>query len=429
MTGKHDSHPKRLLPRNVLLLLTPRTYRAKAFIAAAERLNLEVVKAIDMQEELAEYWDYPLGLPYGRISQAVESIQEYAAKHPIGAIIAVDDSGTLLAAEASKVLGLPHNNPKAASAARDKHQMRLLLQRAAVPSPIFELHSFTADMLTEEFEELSETVRYPCVVKPTSLSGSRGVIRANDKDEFIKALRQLQGILMRLLPEDSSWPFLVEEYIPGVEVAYEGILDSGELKTLAIFDKPDPLVGPYFEETIYITPSRLSEDVQDAVKDVAAKASLALGLQHGPVHAELRINDDGVWLIELAGRSIGGHCSDVLTFTSSASLEELILRNAFGMEIASFYREDEASGVMMLPIPESGILKDVHGCAEAESVPLVEKVEITARINYSLRQLPEGDSYLGFIFAKGEKPEEVERALRIAQEKLSFTISPELTVL
>jgi hypothetical protein len=212
-------------------------------------------------------------------------------------------------------------------------------------------------------------------------------------------------------------------------VALEGILDDGHLIPLALFDKPDPLDGPYFEETIYVTPSRLATEIQEAIFDCVRLSAKAFGLRQGPVHAELRLNEEGPWLIEMAGRSIGGHCSHALRFASDTLLEELILRQTFGMEFRSLKREEQASGVMMLPIPEAGILKGIEGCEEAESVPLIEKVEITARLNYSLRPLPEGDSYLGFIFARGDSPEEIEQALRTAHEKLSFKIAPELPLL
>jgi biotin carboxylase len=424
-TKNHRSH----LPRRVLLLLTPRSYRSKAFIGAAEKLDIEIVKAMDMQEELADHWNYPLGLEYGNLERSVEAILEFSAVHPIGAVQAVDDSGTLLAAEVSKALGLPHNSPEAALAARDKYEMRVLLNDVPVNSPEFERHEFTEEIGEEALRDLAVSISYPCVLKPISLSGSRGVIRANDQNEFFVAAERLRALLKNLFPNAGSWPFLVEDFIPGFEVAFEGILDDGSLVPLALFDKPDPLDGPFFEETIYVTPSRLEQDVQGAIFECISTVTEASGLRQGSVHAELRINEEGPWLLEIAGRSIGGLCSDTLRFASENTLEELILRQAFGMEFHSLEREEQASGVMMLPIPEAGIFKGVQGCEEAEAVPLIDKVEITARINYSLKQLPEGDSYLGFIFARGKTPEEVEEALRTAQQKLKFSIAPELPVL
>jgi biotin carboxylase len=414
-------------PKRVLLLLTPRTYRARAFIEAAEKLNIEVVKAIDMHKQLADYWNYRLGLDYSNPAEAVQKIVEFAAESPLGAIVSVDDSGSLIAALASRQLGLPHNSPEAAEAARDKHRMRQLLAKGKVQAPRSTLYYFD-DPANGDLNGIAADAPYPCVLKPLNLSGSRGVIRANNAAEFLAAAERLRTLLFFYDASPTPKPFLVEQFVPGFEVALEGMLDDGRLKVLALFDKPDPLDGPFFEETIYVTPSRLPQTTQEAIFDNTAQAAAALGLREGPVHAELRVNESGPYLIEVAGRSIGGLCSQTLRFSSDASLEELILRQAFDLTIETFDREKSAGGVMMIPIPESGLLKRVEGCEAAEAVPLIESVEITARLNYSITPLPEGDSYLGFIFAHGPTPEAVEAALREAHSKLHFEIAPELRV-
>lgn len=258
------------------------------------------------------------------------------------------------------------------------------------------------------------------MVKPEDLNGSRGVIRANDRDELLSAARRLVQLI------GPGRHFLVEEYMPGVEVALEGILDGGELQVLALFDKPDPLEGPFFEETIYVTPSRLPEAVQTDIAATTAQAARALGLEMGPIHAELRINDRGAWIVEIAGRSIGGLCSRTLRFGTDASLEELILRQATGLSLAGLTRKGQAGGVMMIPIPEAGILRGVQGLEKAKAVSGIDDVQITAQMNYPLVPLPEGDAYLGFIFAAGDSPEEVEASLRAAHAELRFEILPEI---
>jgi len=407
--------------RRVLLLTTPNTYRAQAFLAAAERLGAEVIVATDMPIELAESWGQRLGLDFQQTEQAVSRIVAFAAGRPLSAIIAVDDSGSLLAARASAALGLPHNAPDAAEAARDKHIMRALLARAGVPSPPFRLCSTGDDP-----GALAEQVEYPCVIKPLRLNGSRGVIRADSPREFVAAARRLAALLDSIDPARGPKPFLVEQFIPGFEVALEGLLDRGELEVLALFDKPDPLDGPFFEETIYVTPSRLPEATQAAIARCAAAAAAALGLREGPMHAELRVNAAGPWIVELAGRSIGGLCSKTLRFGTDASLEELILRQACGMPVESLGRTGAAGGVMMIPIPGAGLLRRVEGAAEAAAVPGVEEIDITAQLNYPIVPLPEGDSYLGFIFARGETPAEVEAALREAHGRLRFEIKPSI---
>ncbi len=408
----------------VLLLTTPNTYRAQAFLAAAERLGVDVVIATDMQAELAESWGQQLGLDFQRIDQAVAAIAALAAKQPLRAIIAVDDSGSLLAARASAALNLPHNAPDAAEAARDKFLMRTLLEHAGVPSPPFQRYSTGDDV-----HALAELVTYPCVVKPLRLNGSRGVIRADNPREFVAAANRLATLLDAIDPTPGPKPFLVEHFIPGFEVALEGLLDHGALQVLALFDKPDPLDGPFFEETLYVTPSRLPAATQAAIARCAADAAAALGLREGPMHAELRVNEQGPWIVELAGRSIGGLCSKTLRFGSDVSLEELILRQACGMSIESTDRTSAAGGVMMIPIPGAGLLKRVEGVAEAAAIAGVQEVDITARVNYPIVPLPEGDSYLGFIFARGATPADVEAALREAHSRLRFQIQPSIALM
>ncbi|HET8839896.1 MAG TPA: ATP-grasp domain-containing protein, partial [Ktedonobacteraceae bacterium] len=366
----------------------------------------------------------PLGLDFNDPIASQHTVVEYAQEHPLAAILSVDDSASELAARASAALGLSHNSPHSAEAARDKLLMRNLMSQGGAPCPIFRPFR-----LNEEPQRIAEQVNYPCVLKPLRLSGSRGVIRANDRSEFLAAFARLKRLLLSEGNSEYETSILVEDFLPGCEVALEGVLTSGHLKVLALFDKPDPLDGPFFEETIYVTPSRLSEQVQAEITRCVATAAAALGLREGPVHAELRVNEHGPWMLEIAGRSIGGLCSTILEFGAGMCLEELILRHAIGEEISNIQREQQAAGVMMIPIPAAGLLKRVSGVEEAQRVPLITGIEITARLNYSLVPLPEGASYLGFIFARGSTPAAVEAAIRQAHSLLHFEIRPELPML
>jgi biotin carboxylase len=410
----------------VLLLTTAHTYRAEAFRSAAYKLGVEVVMAIDLPDELSQPHEVALTLDFRDLEQAVQRIVQYARDKPLTAILSVDDSASLIAADASKVLGLPHNSPQAAEAARDKFVMRTLLKQGGVRVPNFQLFS-TADALPH----VAQQVNYPCVVKPLALNGSRGVIRANDVDQFVVAAQRLSRLLHTIDPSPAPEPFLVEDFIPGFEVALEGLLDHGQLIVLALFDKPDPLDGPFFEETIYVTPSRLPPETQAAITRCTAESAKALGLVEGPIHAELRVNDQGPWLVELAGRSIGGLCAQTLRFAQSSdvSLEELILRQAVGLNLDGLQREPQADGVMMIPIPGEGLLRGVSGMEEAKAVTGIEDVQITAKLNYPLVPLPEGESYLGFIFARGDTPDQVEVALRIAHSCLKFDVQPVISLM
>ncbi len=401
---------------HLLLLTTPSSYRLPAFLAAAAGLPLQFTVAETLPPGLPCAADR-LALP-GDDTAALAAIRDLNSRQPLSGIIAVDDSGSLLAAAAAAELGIPHNQPQAALAARDKFVMRSLFAAAGVRSPQF--RRFTSD---NDPAQVAAAVNFPCVVKPLRLNGSRGVIRADNPAELNTAIARVLRLLTRI-DGPVVHEYLVEDYIPGVEVALEGLIDAGRLQVLALFDKPDPLEGPFFEETLYVTPSRLPADVQADIAATAAAAARAIGLERGPLHAELRCNAQGAWMVELAGRSIGGLCSRTLQFGTDASLEELIVRQAAGLPIASLSRSGAAGGVMMIPIPAAGILHAVHGLDAARAVAGIDAVEISAPLKYPLVPLPEGDAYLGFIFARGEQPADVEQALRAAHACLRFEIRP-----
>ncbi len=404
----------------ILLLMATRTYRARAFMRAARRLGAEVVVGTERHQAVARPGT-TLTLDFRDPAHAMAQIVAAGRERQFDAIVGVDDDTVLLAAMAAAALGIPHNSVEAVRATRNKHLMRRLLASAGVPSPWF-----TLVRLDEDPAAAARHLRYPCVVKPTFLSASRGVIRADDEAAFVRAVERIRAILTE--PEvaaaggEEAEHVLVEEYIPGAEAALEGILTEGELQVLALFDKPDPLEGPYFEETIYVTPSRLPPAQQHALVDATAAAARALGLREGPIHAELRLNERGAWVVEIAARSIGGLCSTVLEFSDGRSLEELILLHAVGAEIARDERQRRPAGVMMIPIPRAGVLRAVHGLDEARAVPGITDITISIPLGDRVVPLPEGDRYLGFIFARGASPAEVEDALRTAHRRLAFDI-------
>ena len=406
----------------VLVLMTTATYKAAAFLEAARRLGLEVVVGSERPQALAGL--NPGGhltLDFADPEGAARAILATGAS--LAAVIAADDEGAVLAATASRALGLPCSPLEAVRAARSKQRTRERLREAGLPTPWFEPISLAGDPAA-----IAARLRYPCVLKPLALSASRGVMRADDPAGFVAAFRRLAALIARpdARPLDGagSEGALVEGYLPGVEVAVEGLLTRGTLRVLAIFDKPDPLEGPFFEETLYVTPSRLPAATQGAIEEMTAAAARALGLTHGPVHAELRVNELGAWVLEIAPRSIGGLCSRALRFGEGVSLEELILLHALGREPAGLEREPRSAGAMMIPIPERGVLEEVRGLAAARGVAGVEEIRVTVPAGQAVEPPPEGSRYLGFIFARAERAEEVEAALRAAHRELSIVIRP-----
>ncbi|MFN2568618.1 MAG: ATP-grasp domain-containing protein [Candidatus Dormibacteria bacterium] len=438
-----------MAPR-VMLVLPTHTYRAAPFLEAAARLGLEVVVASNEASSLAAFMHgRQLTLDLGHPEQSAAAAAELARHHPLAAVVGVDETSVLTAAHVAAGLGLRHNAVAAVEATRDKARMRRLLAAAAVPQPahveIAGSHVAAAvatvsgsapapvdaaasgdgrpavavGEVAMTVEQAGRDVGFPCVVKPVSLSGSRGVIRADDEPELLLAARRA-----RALCGDEAAPLLVEAFVGGPEVAVEGLLTAGRLDVIAVFDKPDPLEGPYFEETLYVRPSRLPPDGLQGIGAVTAEATRALGLTEGPVHAELRLGDRGPVVIEVAARSIGGLCSQILTFGSGITLEEVILRHAVGAPMPSLRPAGTATGVLMIPIPGRGTLRSVTGIDEVRSLPGLDSVSITIPPGEEVVPLPEGDRYLGFLFASGPTPEAVERDLRAAHSRLTITIDP-----
>ncbi len=411
-----------MAPTHRLLLLCPtRAYKTADFLRAADalKLPLEVVVATDERSSVEALSGGGLmTVPMDDEARALEAIAAAHARRPFDAIVAVDARYSVVAASACRALGLRSNDPEAVRRAGDKRATRRALAAAGLPGPRF-VDLDRNDDPAACLDRVVEAVGLPCVLKPLGLSGSRGVMRADDGPQFVAAFLRLRRLLASLDPDPLHHRILVESYMDGQEVAVEGLMRGGDLEILAIFDKPDPLVGPFFEETIYVTPSRHPQALQQAIGACAAQAAWALGLTEGPIHAEVRLCQDGPKALEVAARSIGGLCARTLVFASGAGLEEIILRHALGLD-TPLEVDTRAAGVMMIPIPGAGLLKSTDA-TEARQVPGIEDVIITHALSV-IRPLPEGDSYLGFILARGEEPAEVEDALRKAHGSLSVVI-------
>jgi formate-dependent phosphoribosylglycinamide formyltransferase (GAR transformylase) len=416
------------MPR-ILLVAATTGYQTRSFAAAAARRGIDVVLATDRCHVLEDPWrDRAIPVRFEEPDKAAETLSAI----PVDGIVAVADRPTLIAALTAEKRGLPFHPPAAVAACRDKHRMRELFGAAGLPAPRHFRMAWDADA-----RKIAGEARFPCVLKPLGLSASRGVIRANDDAEFVAAFERIRLILeqpeIQQFHEEINRAIQVEEYVEGREFALEGLMTRGKLEVLAIFDKPDPLEGPFFEETIYVTPSREPDAVQHAMIETTRKAARALGLWHGPIHAEMRVNADGVYMLEIAARPIGGLCARALRFEGGLTLEELVILHAIGDMPKSIglsvAQARAAAGVMMIPVPRAGIYESVSGLPEARDIDGIEDIVITAKTGQKLVPLPEGASYVGFIFAGGASPATVENSLRLAHARLRFEILASLDVL
>lgn len=421
----------------VLLLMPTTTYRADDFLAAADALGVEVVLGSDRCHVLDEMGAvqtsrHSLVLDFRDREASLAKVTAFASESPLDGVIATDDATAVMAAAASAALNLAHNPIEGALASRDKLLARQLFARGGVRQARFRI--LAAAMAPAEAARLAAAdPGFPCVMKPRMLSASRGVMRADSEAEFAERFARLGRLLAD--PEvkgrggEAAQSVLVESFVPGAEVALEGLLSAGELEVLALFDKPDPLEGPFFEETLYVQPSRLSPEMQADVVEQTRKATAALGLREGPIHAELRVAASGAHVLEVAARSVGGLCSRTLRFGSGMSLEEVILRHALrGKGVEKPHPKGRgASGVLMIPIPRSGVFRGVDGVEKARALAGVEEITITAIAGRELAALPEGSSYLGFAFARGETAAEVEASLRAVQSALEVNIAASLS--
>jgi biotin carboxylase len=409
--------------KRILIVAATTGYQTRIFADAARRLGMDVALATDRCHVLEDPWgDHAVPVCFDDPYSAVDNI---AQAGPFDGILAVEDRQAFVAALVAEKLGLRYNSPASVEAARSKFLTRQRFLAAGLPVP-----QFFRVGLDRDPGAAAACAPYPCVLKPLGLSASRGVIRADDPAAFATAFRRIQALLarpeIRMMREEQNRYLQVESFIPGREYAIEGVLTAGHFQTLAVFEKPDPLDGPFFEETIYLTPPRTHPP---SLIPAVEKAIFALGLTHGPIHAELRSDGAVAWVLEVAARPIGGLCAKTLRFDGGMPLEELLLRHAAGEDISRFERERGASGVMMIPIDRDGVYEGVEGLDRALETAGVEEIAITAKIGQALEPLPEGSSYLGFIFSRGASPGEVEQSLRSAHARLRFQVAARLPVM
>jgi biotin carboxylase len=414
----------------ILILSTTTGYQLRSFGEAAQKLGIELMFATDRCHTLDDPWqDEAVPVRFEDEETSIQAVRAAARDRPLDGVIAVGDRPVVLGARIARALDLSGNPPAAAAASVNKLLTRAYFAGAGLLTP----WHFAVSTETDP-GMVAQRASYPAVVKPIGLSGSRGVIRVNTSEELVAAFMRVRALLarrdIRALRSGTEGTILVEGFLSGREYAVEGLLTRGRFRPLTIFDKPDPLDGPFFEETVYVTPALLPAPTEQAIVMEVARACTALGLTDGPAHAECRLTPSGVFILEVAARPIGGLCSQVLRFgpDGEITLEELLLRHAAGESVEGVDREPAAAAVMMIPIPKAGILKEVTGTEAARQTPNVNDVRITAKPDQLLEPLPEAGSYLGFIFARGARPPDAEAAVRAAHRELSFNIEPAIQV-
>jgi biotin carboxylase len=400
--------------KRILLLVPSYSYRTGAFIEAARDLGVILTVGTDYRPVLSAEAESTVQIGLASVEEDLAVIRARAASQPFDGVIGTDDATVLLAAHVGTALGLPQNLPAAVEIATNKLLMRRALRDKQLPTPQFRYLNAAADL-----EAVAAQIEYPCVLKPLSLAGSRGVIRVDSPRQLVRAGERIRALLATIDGLDDDG-LLAEGYIPGAELALEGVLKEGRLHPLALFDKPIPLTGPYFEETIYVTPSRFPIEIQQKVINAVQAAVMAIGLTDGAVHAEVRVNEGGVWVLEVAPRSIGGLCAGSLDLGGQA-LESILMASALGEDVCPSAQKG-ASGVMMMPISDPGELRSVCGVAAAQKVPGIVDVIVTIAPGEHVVPLPEGGRYLGFIFAKAPTPTAVQDALIGAFALLDISI-------
>jgi len=417
-----SASPRRDSSPRVLLVALHQSYRVRAYQQAAAALGARLVIASQGEHSIIPDIADGIHIEFDNVPEAVERIVAGASREPFAAIVASDDSTLEIATRAAAALGLAHNPLSAVRAARRKDIARDALRAAGLPVPRFRCLNLTQP-LTPQIDGLE----YPCVIKPLAMAASRGVIRVDSSEDLRRMLPRVAAIVADALVSDERDRVLAESFLPGVEIAVEGLLSGGALHVLAVFDKPEPLDGPFFEESYYITPSRLPRALLDRAIERLSQACAAYGLREGPVHGEMRLHDGEAWIVEVAARTIGGDCARLLSFGAGRSLEELVLRHALGWPL-DLNPRGAAAGVLMIPTPGAGTLRRVEGVLAAQKLPFIADLMISVREGYELVPLPEGGSYLGFVFAHADTPQEVESALRDAHDCLNVIVAPSLPV-
>lgn len=357
--------------------------------------------------------------------QAIEQALRLHEQTSIGAVLGYEEDATLTVAHIAAALGLPAHPVAAAEAALDKPMMKQRFAAAGIPAADFIV---AAD--EDEAVAWAEAGGYPVVVKPCRGSASQGVIRANDEHTLRQAYRRLRRIIRDHELDNGGRPpsaHLVERYLPGSELSCELLLQYGAPEVITEFGKPLPLTGPYFEESIYLTPPALGAALRREVHELSMAAAKALGFYHGPAHCEIRLTPDGPKVLEIAGRLLGGACAGSFRDRLGEDLDALLLRSALGERITLPAPADDAPtvGALMIPVPGEGRVVAVRGDDGARRVPGVRDVSLQTEPGEIVVPFPEQACYaVGFVSASGPDEAAVVGSLGQAAAQISLELTP-----
>jgi hypothetical protein len=383
--------------KKVLLVIPEKSYKSNDFVVAAKRLKIPFSIITDSQQVSERLSDNIIVYNF----QKDISLEILEKLKNITHILPVDHSSLEFAAKLRDLLSATGNSYVSVMNAMDKYKSRTIFNDVTEVKIKNAYINDPKDLIT-----FMSKINIG-VLKPTRGTASNKVIKVTQQN-----MDQL--LIQNIIKDCDENELIIEEFIEGDEYAFEGILIDSKLSKFVVFEKPLAFVEPYFEESIYITPSNLSNEIIESVHKRLQKACQKLGLTNGPIHAEFKISNNEVFLIEINPRMIGGLCSRCLSFgLFKQSLEELILLSFSTGKFKKVELLSNYVGVLMLPVPKSGKFISINH-NEIMKIENVSSVDITVSKNTLLQMPPNGERYLGFVFSQGENKSVVMRALESA---------------
>ncbi len=383
--------------KKLLLVIPENSYKSNDFVVAAEKLGIDFLIITDSEQVSSKFSDTVI------INKFDAELNKNNLKKlkDVTHVLPVDHSALKFSGYLVDLLEVKGNKLESINLSMNKYESRKIFNSLLDIKVNNEIIKNIDDVNT--FINKNGT----SVLKPIYGTASKSVLKINNVE---KNKEQIEKLMQDCFDQD----LVIEEYIDGKEYALEGTIINSELKKIVIFDKPVEYKHPYFEESIYITPSELSSEAEKRVVSIVDKACKKIGLEDGPVHVEFKINENQIFIIEINPRMIGGLCSRCLSFgLFKVSLEEIILHAFMNNELKNIELLNNYVGVLMIPTPKSGKFISINK-EELENIPNISNVEITVPEGSDLLEPPYGDKYLGFAFSQGIDKKTVNESLLTA---------------